>query len=365
LEIHLGAELSEEDQKYLSKNYNIGSTDTAILFIKNSLNLLRDKGYLGFIIPKAFCFASNYGKIRNFVWDNLYAIIDCSKVWKQVKLEQVIIILRKEIKSDSYNSGILEDGHIKIIGKIDKSISKKFGFFLNGVSDKEIKIAEKILKNTISLSKISENKRGAILQKYISEEGDLEVIGGMQIQRTGVIGIKGKINKDKIKDEIAYIKPNSILAQRIVAHIENPIDHIKITASIPENNKQIIVDTINQLTINKDFSTNYIWALLNSNLINWYSYRFIFGKAIRTMQFDNPTTSKIPIVEVDLKKQKPFIDLSNKFIKLNKDLQSVPENSEKSDKIKKEIEETDEEIDKKVYELYRLTEEEIRAVEGR
>lgn len=360
-----GAELPDEDKKYLSDIYNIGSTDTAILFIKHSLKILKNNGRLGFIIPKAFCFASNYGKIRNFVWDNLESIIDCSKVWKQVKLEQVIIILQKEAKLESYDSGILENGQIKIIGKINKKISKKFGFCLNGVSDKEIKIAEKILRNSISFSKISENKRGAMLQKYISEEGDTEVIGGMQVKRGGIIGIKGRVNKDIVSDENACIKPNSILVQNIIAHIENPIDHIKITAAIPENNDQLLVDTINQLTFDKKYSPYYTWAILNSNLINWYAYRFIFGKAIRTMHFDNSVTKRIPIAQIDSEKQKPIVDLSKKLLDLYKNLRFIPENSDKWNSIKTEVEKTDQAINQKVHELYGLTEEEIKIVEGK
>lgn len=359
-----GAELSDEDKKYLDDTYNIGSTDTAILFIKNSLKLLKGNGRLGFIIPKAFCFTSNYGKIRNFVWDNLETIIDCGKVWKQVKLEQVVIILQKEAKFESYKSGILENGQVKIIGEIDKKISKKFGFFLNGVSDQEIKIAEKILQKSISLNKISENRRGAMLQKYISEEGDAEVIGGMQVKRAGVIGIKGKINKDVVSDENAYIKANSVLIQNIIAHIENPTDHIKITAAIPENNNQILVDTINQLAINKSYSSYYIWAILNSDLINWYAYRFIFGKAIRTMHFDNSVTKRIPIIKIDLEKQKPISNLSKKLLDLYNNLQAIPKNSDKWNSIKAEIEKTDSLIDQKVYELYGLTKEEVKNVEN-
>ena len=84
--------------------------------------------------------------------------------------------------------------------------------------------------------------------------------------------------------------------QRIIAHIENPIDRIQITACIPENKNYILVDTINQLTIDKNYSPYFIWSILNSNLLNWYAYRFIFGKAIRTMQFDNPVTSRLPII---------------------------------------------------------------------
>ncbi len=355
-----GAEISEKEKNYF-KNFDIGSSDTAILFIKKSFELLKDDGRLGFIIPKAFCFASNYEKIRNFVWDYLEIIIDCGKVWQQVKLEQVIIILKNGEKLISYHSGKLNEGVINIIGEIKKSDAKEFGFFLNGVSNKEMEIAKKMKTNSIMLNDISINRRGALLQKYITDNGDLEVVGGAEVQRFGIIGIKGKIDKKKIDSDQAYIKTNSVLVQNIVAHIENPTDHIKIISCVPDKKEYIIADTINQITINKKYSPYYIWSLLNSQLINWYVYRFIFGKAIRTMHFDNFVTARIPIPKND--KQDEIIKLAKEIIKLNKQLQSATPNSDKWGNLKKEIEKTDKEIDEKVYELYGLTEEEIRIIE--
>ncbi|MBK6365305.1 MAG: hypothetical protein IPF52_18245 [Saprospiraceae bacterium] len=73
------------------------------------------------------------------------------------------------------------------------------------------------------------------------------------------------------------------------------MDHIKITACIPSKDKIAIVDTINQITFNTSKEAKAYWAILNSKLINWYVYRFIFAKAIRTMHFDNSVTARIPI----------------------------------------------------------------------
>ena len=123
-------------------------------------------------------------------------------------------------------------------------------------------------------------------------------------------------------DEKCVIKINSILVQNIVAHIENPVDHIKITACIPEIMNFAIVDTINQIIFNKDTTNKAFWCLLNSNLINWYSYRFIFGKAIRTMHFDNAVTKRIPIPNnFDLLQQQPFIKKADLMLSLNSELQ--------------------------------------------
>ncbi len=358
-----GAEISKEEQVYFNDIFNIGSTDTAILFIKKAMQSLKNGGYFGFIIPKAFCFASNYAKIRNFVWDNVRTIIDCSKVWKEVKLEQIVAIAQKEVAQMNYKSGVIDENQIKIVGEINKITAKQFGFFLNGVADEEIAIAEKMIKNSIMLNSIATNQRGAMLQKEVGENGEIEVLGGAQISRRGIRGIKGKIAKNLINDEKAYIKPDSILAQRIVAHIEKPTDHIKITATLPGDERQIIVDTINQITIKeKNYSPLFICILLNSKIVNWFAYRFIFGKAIRTMQFDNPTTGRMPIPK----------NSSSEIIKMTKlqsdlygKLKNSIENSDQWHKLQDEIAKTDRKIDEEVYKLYGLTEEEIKVVEGK
>jgi len=358
-----GAELSKTQQDYFKNIYDIGSTDTAILFIKRSLELLKDGGKLGFIVPKALCFASNWRKLREYIWDNTETIIDCGKAWKEVKLEQVVFVVKKGKKSASYTSGKFKNGHLKILGKISKKDAEDFGFFLNGISESELATAKKIKTNSIFLNDISSNQRGAILQKFISESGDKEVIGGAQVQRFGIIGKKGRIDKNKIENEQALIKNNSVLVQNIVAHIENPIDHIKITACVPERNDYIIVDTINQISLNSDIDKNVVWYLLNSKLMSWYAYRFIFGKAIRTMHFDNSITARLPIPKDIKNLQNELAKPINEFLKLGKEFQNTSANTDKSNNLKNEIKKLEKEIDEVIYKSYGLTKEEIKTIE--
>jgi len=358
-----GAALSKTQQEYFKNIYDIGSTDTAILFIKKSLELLKDGGKLGFIVPKALCFASNWNKIREYIWDNTETIIDCGKAWKEVKLEQVVFILKKGKKSASYTSEKFENGNLKILGKINKKDAEDFGFFLNSIFESELSIAKKIKSNSIFLNDVSSNQRGAILQKFISETGDKEVIGGAQTQKFGIIGIKGKIDKNKIDNDQAFIKNNSVLIQNIVAHIENPIDHIKIIACVPERNDYIIVDTINQISLNGDIDKNVIWYLLNSKLMSWYAYRFIFGKAIRTMHFDNSITARLPIPKDIKSLQNELAKPINEFLKLGKEFQNTPAKTDKSNNLKIEMEKMEKEIDGVIYKSYGLTIDEIEIIE--
>lgn len=349
-----GAELNDYEKEFYADNFEVGSTDTAILFIKRSFDILKSESKFGFIVPKAFCFASNYEKIRDYVWNNLEQIVDCNKVWKEVKLEQLIFIINKDKKAKKYLSANFKNKQLNILGEIDKVDAKEFGFFLNSVSPDEVEIAKKIKSNSLMLNDIATNQRGAILQKYVSDKGELNVIGGAQVQRFGIDGIKGKIDKNKINNAQAYLKENSVLVQRIVAHIEHPADHIKITAGIPDKSDYILVDTVNQITLQKGYSPYFIWAILNSNIINWYAYRFIYGKAIRTMQFDNPVTARLPIPKAAKQEQESLIQKAKELLKLAK------QNSDED-----KINAVNYEIDKVVYKMYGVNEEETKVVEGK
>lgn len=415
-----GAKLTKDIQKYLNETFIKGGSETAIAFIKLSFDLIKDKGALSFIIPKSFSYASNYKAIRKFILQDIEEIVDCGKVWNEVKLEQIIFSLRKEQPIKEYKSSLLVDKTIVNIGLIDKESFKKYGLYLNGISNSEKAIGDKIWASKFRLKDIAGNSRGGTFQKHISDVGELVSLGGAEIQRHGIVAEKGKIDKEFIKNEQkAFIQPNSVLVQNIVAHIKNPVDHIKITACLPDHTNYVIVDTINQITVEKDFDNRVIWFLLNSDILNWYSYRFIFGKAIRTMHFDNVVTDRIPIPEIGQRTQSEMvsplsnkIDLEKRFEnlrksylelltaktdipKLSRKLQSwheltfkqflkelkkkkvkltLEEEAEwldyftqqkaQAEDLKSQINQTDKKIDAMVYELYGLNEEEVKVVES-
>lgn len=130
-----------------------------------------------------------------------------------------------------------------------------------------------------------------------------------------------------------------------------------------------------QLKENVKYNLAYILVLLNSNLLSNY-FRNKFEEAhVRGgyLQFKKIYTSQIPIYKIDFsdKKEKARHDdlagLADKTLTLNKDLQKldpIMDDKEYNEK-KEEIEKTDKEIDSKVYQLYGLTAEEIKVVEGK
>ncbi|MFM7364522.1 MAG: Eco57I restriction-modification methylase domain-containing protein, partial [Cuspidothrix sp.] len=350
-----GVQFNKLEKAILNQIYEFNTTETAILFIKKGRDLLHQHGYQSYIIPKSYTFASNYERIRQFTVNNLISLVDCGKVWPDVKLEVCIFILTKISETLTYSSHKVTAANCEVIFQcyLDKELVKIFNFLPHGLSTEEINIGLKLLSTCQTLNDISINQRGAMIQNLISDEGDRDVIGGAEVQKYGIEGIKGKIYLENVNDNKAFIHQNSLLVQNIIAHIENPNDHIKITASIPNRNDYILADTINQIKLNKNFHPELIWGILHSNCINWYIYRFIFAKAIRTMHFDNTTTSRIPIPKVI------NVDIEEILSRLVNQILIAKKSNPNTDTIALEAE-----IDQIVYQLYNLTVEEIEIIEN-
>ena len=379
-----GAELSKEEQEYCLKKYPIGNTDTAALFIIQSERLMAMKGINGFIIPKSFTYAFNWAKTRSAILGNLELIVDCSKVWKEVKLEMSIYISKKSNSNQSFTSCIRDKEKLLNIGQIDKTLCSEFDFILNGVSAREIEIALKMKRNNKTLNDFVTNQRGGMFQSEVVDEKKTSknyfVLGGKQISRYGIADeAKGVVSKEVIADEKAFIKKNSILAQNIVAHIQNPFPRIQnpfpriqIISTLGEQYKEnnyVILDTINQLTNKSNLSSKFILAVLNSWITNWYTYKFIFANAIRTMHFDSTTTGKIPFPNINLKnktEQQLYDEIVKNvdvLLKLNEELPTIKLQT-KIEEVQSRIERAEANIDQAVYKLYGLTEEEVKIVEG-
>jgi hypothetical protein len=369
-----GAELNEEERLYLQRDFGISLTDTAALFILLKLRLLKPRGLGGYIVPKPLLYNSNWKETRDKIINELSIACDCGKVWPEVKLEQVICILEKSSKKPDYTSASRDGQVIRHFGKLDKKLCSEFQFILSNVSPAEVKLAQKMKSSAVNLGSILKNQRGAMLQNTVSSgAGFYAALGGKQLGRFCITELpKGRITKSAVSDDKAFVKSNSVLVQNIVAHIENPVDHIRIIATVLPSELQgnsVILDTVNQLSVAKPLSALFVAAILNSKLINWFTYRFIFARAIRTMHFDAPVTNRIPFFKFDFTKpadksrHDKLVVLVDKLLGLMPKLRAATADSEKA-VLQNAVTATDQQIDALVYELYGLTADEIKLVEG-
>ena len=361
-----GAELLDVERIYLERKYGLGNTNTAALFLGLLQKLLKGNGINGYIIPKSFIYASNWQVSRELMIDYLFELVDCGKVWK-------------DLNQDNYITSVREDTEIKRIGNIDKKTFNEFDFYLNGISNEDLNIAVKMKSSNLYFNDIIINKRGAGYQKICIDEVPenkkyYKVLGGKNISRYfyNDNSIKYISGDNNIEDK-AMINNNSILVQNIVAHIMNPVPHIKIIAihsiMLENINDYLILDTVNQLYNKSDFDIKFILGVLNSTLLSWYTYIFIFGKSIRTMHFDSVVTAKIPIPQLDLKNKQhreihdKMVALVDSIIALNKKL-AVEKNHNAVTMVSRQINAVDKQIDALVYKLYNLSDDEVRIIEG-
>lgn len=347
-----GAELRSHEKNYFKKKYfQVNSTDTAQLLISLAGTLLTKDGNNGFIVPKALLFASNWKKTRQSILDNIAILMDCGKVWKEVNLEQIIYLYKNNSNEGSYISGHRLLDKLLENTIINKELCRQFGLFLSGLKQNEINLGDKIYKKSEKLKTYTSNNRGYPFQRQLQKTGIHKVICGKQIQRWYLRNeIKGYLPESVSDIEKLFVQKNSILVQNLVAHIEHPVPHIKITATIPRHQDIIILDTINQITT-KDVDPFYILGLLNSKLVNWYTYRFIFGMAIRTMHFDSPVTDRIPII---IGNEKRVVKYVQDIIKLS---------PSKTQKLTSVMRSKENKLNHLFYDIFNLSNDEIEIIE--
>ena len=115
---------------YIEDHYRFYETrkNSASLFIETGFNLLKEKGILSYVIPKSITYVDSWERTRKVVYkeNKLLTLIDISKAFENVKLEQVILISQKiKEKSYFYRAGDFWNDNIEIINDVNSEIIEK------------------------------------------------------------------------------------------------------------------------------------------------------------------------------------------------------------------------------------------------
>jgi len=382
-------DLDEKDKKLFDEKYYSahGQYDIYQLFFEQSIKLLKENGLLGFITSNKYAIAEYGKKLRELILDNckIVSVIDVSnlQVFKDAFTYPYIIILQKT----KNNSGNIIEGY-KVGDELDFSDNKvlinqddiKNSQTKNFVIKKELKFLKDIERKSVKLGEIATIKEtihtGNVRDKLIVDEKIDEtckkLLAGKDCHRywfkwNGKYIRYDKNLIDKSKKEYAnlcdkkYFEEPKILLREISLNIECCYD----------DEKYYTLNKVYSVQISDKYNLKYILALLNSKFLSFY-FRNKFEEAHVSggyLQFKKTYTSQLPIYKIDFsdKKEKAkhdyLVKLANQILNLNNQLQSTPENSDKWNEIKKEIRKVDGEIDKRVFELYGLGEEEIGIIE--
>ena len=381
--------LSQEEVDYFHNNFCSagGRLNTFAVFVEQGLNLLKDGGYLGFIIHRNSIKSNYYEAFRKLVLDNacIMKIVDLkSGIFREVTGEMVILILKKE--SDESKR---KKNRVEVLTEIQDlennflshKVNQKFfselpNYRFNiSINTDDIEILEKIKQNSVPLSEVADTKQGIIVgdeKKYITQKPDSEKykkvlrgrnIGKYTLNWNGEYVFYDREKLVRAREQSIFEQEQKILTQHVSG---------KIVATMDEQ-KYFALQTINLVLIKKEtrLSAKYILALLNSNLLNFYYDKYFnmgsdFTTAVSTENLDTLPIHKISfsdnmekrIYDNIISKVEQMLNLNNRLSRMgNKETDEKARLEEKKNQINTEIDEI-------VYEIYGITKREQKIIES-
>lgn len=352
--------ISNHYKKYLKERYSTsaGRLNTFIFFIHLSIDILKDNGNLSFIIPNTILTQDYYSYTRMLLVNNvcLNNLIEFDKMpFEDATVETVIIEYEKKIKQDY----IVKQGILTELGYTEKQqyqVSEirnnhNFSFLVNGSS---------IIKKVFTMKNIPFNLLCNINQG-IALKGDKELsivhennenkyyklLDGRNINQYSTTwdGVYLDYDVDKIhscKRQDIFEENQKLLFRRVSSSLIFTYDDSKYYAL----NTLVVVTVKDKQETSK---LKFILALMNSKLMNYiYVNKFKSKKKVFS-EIQATSIGLLPIPLVGIEIQDEFIEIVDNILELKKE--------------GKDTSELECSIDKKMYALYELDDEEIAMVE--
>jgi len=392
-----GYMISDEQKKYFDKRYKFQDyqKDLYLLFLERSKNLLKIKGLLGFIVSNTWLLSVTYKNIRKFLTSHyrwLRILHLAEKVFRAV-VDTHVLIFEKAKKGIISQPGALvvdrRDGtEIEEWHRLPYKLIPSNGEPINiVVQTDEILLFRKIQKNSRPLKNLCDVFNG--VKPFEKGKGNPpQTEQTMKIKPFVKKGLRPDpqwsplLRGSLINRYVNYWNNNYwILYGEWLAAPRNPaIFQAPYKILVRQTGDSIIAMSIEGGVIARDnlhiaipkangYICQYLLGILNSKLMD-FAYSFMNpekGEAlaqvkkhhveslpIRLIDFDNPD---------DVKKHDKMVELVESMLDLHRKLAEAKVPAEKTS-IQRQINNTDSTIDKLVYELYGLTNEEIEIVEG-
>ena len=388
--------------KYLFSSYttvenrmNLYST-----FVERALNLLKNGGYFGFIIPNSILYNESYQKIRTLLLNQtiLTKIIRLpDDVFDGVKIETIILIYKKSKERskskecevylyprDAKINSINEDNCPNIIQynqndwqfenhNINISANKMSKTILEKIEESSTKSLIDICDFSLGLTPYDKYKGHS--QQQINNrifhsdtkknETFKPLLSGENIIRYGIFWDK--------KEHISY--GNWLGAPREKRFFTSP--HIVVRQIISGKPPRIYAGYTEEELYNtqigfnlvskneNEFRIKYILALLNSKLMSYYhKEKYLDPTKTLFQKILIANAKRFPIKAISISEQDKVVELVEKIIKLNKKLSQFDgKKTDESSKILDEINKVDLQIDIFIYKIYGLTTEERKVIE--
>jgi hypothetical protein len=378
--------------------------DSFKIFIEKGFFLLKNNGYLGFIVPSAFMLQPRYIDVRRFLRDNT----TINKLWNvgdgvfgtNVNAPCGIFVVEKVKSVKGHNVFFLDTAILKNNEQRIDAIVEPTYRQIN--QDNYCKTVEEAF-----VSFYRETKQNEVMLESLLDFKD----AGINYQRVNV-GMTDKGNSDlsdrllyegekENKNDVEYWKGVDI-NEYYIAPSTNRFVRVNTTKKLRKNERVILnadyfaitpkiiwrqtasypiatLDTKGiwfgrsiQAGIVKSevhLDIRYILAIMNSKYLRWLYEQNVREEGRVFPQIKLAKLVKLPIPALDLsqkadkEKHDRLVSFVDKMLEL-KQKEAAEQNQLTKTKISRQIEGINEAIDTAVYGLYNLSEDEIKVVEG-
>jgi len=380
-----------ENKAYYEKNFSTSKCgDLYALFYERGIEVLKEKGLFSYITPSLFIKGMRYDSLRNFLLNSTSIIEIDDKgdgVFQDVQMPTAIVVASKQVVVNQSWDRYIPGG--ELVRKIKKGSSNlsNFSKIKRGLeigkdkvfefSNEKVKIitGEDVRRYSIKQYQSIEKK---IYEEYKKED---EYFNGERliIRETGnritALYINENVQQNRSLYSILLDGSNYKFILGIINSSLMQFYYKSRFAAKTDVFPKIRIAQVKELPIKfseNSFISEYVDKLINSNNI-FLNKETSFAKYIKSQFSIEKLTKKLQNWhELDFG---DFIKELNKAIKKSggEKLSKMDEmewmevfetKKEEAQALKSEIDKTDKEIDKMVYELYDLTEEEIQIVEN-
>ncbi|RZJ94654.1 MAG: hypothetical protein EOO60_02550, partial [Hymenobacter sp.] len=337
-----GASTSKQDKAYLSRMYPNSGTDTYVMFWELGITLANQAAFIGYITPNTFLVTEGGSKIRQHLHQQTVyqEIMEAFDVFSDAIVETVVVVLQKGQAQGPYKfqAVLTKRGKETFQEKLEAASILNFSSadlvrrsdYVFNYREKE---AEKLLYNTLQkqpifLSAISKITAGvkpyevgkgspAQTQEIVSNK---PYTGYEQVDGTWKPVVRGgDINRFSLNWSGEFINYGpQLAAPRKASNFSEPKIFIRRTddkiLAAYDDQAYVGINSVHCLQLNdsKHYGYQYITALLNSKVLNWFFRHENFhmvGKPLAEVKVI--FVERLPIPNITPVEQQPFITLAD------------------------------------------------------
>lgn len=381
--------------------------DIFILFLEKAITLLKPGGRIGFIVPSAVLNQTYAMPLRKMILETgcIENIVDFSgyKVFQDATVETCILIVKKVsdettrkenriavVPRGDFSDGIIGKQTIEIRQKVFETMPQ--AMYRLDIGDSIMPLVKKIDDQSDNLGQVFYVSKGIVayaedgrkksdfLHKKKARDNFVPYLEGKDVQRYLIefkelyLDYQPTIMARPTFREL-HESPKILvraIAQGLLGTFDNKRFYAdqKLICCVQYKllSEQRQVKLPDNYSTSNNYSEYYTLGLINSKLLLYYYRTVLFNGLsilpehvrnlpIRRIDFENP---------VEKSAHDEIVKLVEKMLALQKERQSVrrEDDLDRVRKLEREIVHVDEEIDRRVYILYGLTEEEIKIVES-